>query len=94
MIQRRRPRHPLRRELHDVGGDLERRDDDPHDREQPHERQHAQRDGEGEAVTVEASHAQYSVWPRKSRNCKTEKTRMTANSTHAMAEAAPNWKKF
>ena len=39
-------------------------------------------------------HAQYSVWPRSRRNCSTEKPSTMANSTHAIAEAAPNWKKF
>ena len=38
--------------------------------------------------------AQYSVWPRSRRNWRTEKARMTAKSTQAIAEAAPNWKKF
>ena len=37
---------------------------------------------------------QYSVWPRSRRNWSTEKARMTAKSTQAIAEAAPNWKKF
>ena len=37
---------------------------------------------------------QYSVWPRSRRNWRTEKTRIIAKSTHAIAEAAPNWKKF
>ena len=38
--------------------------------------------------------AQYSVWPRSRRNCSSEKARMTAKRTHAIAEAEPNWKKF
>lgn len=38
--------------------------------------------------------AQYSVCPRSRRNWTSENTRITAKSTHAIAEAAPNWKKF
>ena len=38
--------------------------------------------------------AQYWVWPRSSRNCTSEKARITRNSTHAIAVAEPKWKKF
>ena len=60
----------------------------------------SQRRGQHEPLSVEpaggdrAIGPQYSVWPRRSRNWSTEKTRMTANSTHAMADAEPKWKKF
>ena len=68
----------------------------PDDRQQPDDgRARSSATVSASAVAVETAHrAQYSVWPRSSRNCSTEKTRMTANSTHAIAEAAPNWKKF
>ena len=49
---------------------------------------------EGSTARTPRRTAQYSVWPRSRRNWSTEKTRMTAKSTQAIAEAAPNWKKF
>src|SRR3989442_13009820 len=89
-----RPGYPLRRQPHDVGGKLQRRHADPDERQQPHDAQRVQRERKHERLDARAPHPQYSVCPRRSRNWRIEKPMMIANSTQAMAEAAPNWKKF
>src|SRR5262249_25042511 len=94
-----RPGDPFRRQLDDVLAELQRGDEHPHHRYEPEQSQRDQADGEDQARRVQAQargggHAQYSVWPRSRRICSTEKPSTTANRTHAIAEAAPNWKKF
>src|SRR6266850_277451 len=88
VLQRGRPRDPLGRRADDVGRLLERGHQHPERRRQP---QHGQREHHRRE---RAPPHQYSVCPRSSRNCRSEKPTMTANSTQAMAEAEPKWKKF